>query len=117
MLDYKILGQKIKAVRTNSGYTQEQASAIAQISADHWSHIETCATKLSLPALVSIANALKVSVDFLLSDSLYESKAYFSDEVSKVFSDANSNEMYVMLQSASAIKQSMRIRKLSDKSE
>jgi transcriptional regulator with XRE-family HTH domain len=113
MLDYKILGQRIKAARTNAGYTQEALAEKANLSTDHISHIETANTKLSLSALVSVANALDISVDKLLSDNIYQSKAHLTDEVSELFADTSSDECYIMLHAARGVKHSMRTRKLS----
>ncbi len=117
MIDYRILGQRIKAARADAGYTQEILAEKAELSADHLSHIETANTKLSLPALVAIANALSVSVDKLLSDNLYKSKEHLTDDVAALFSDATSDECYVMLNAAQAIKQAMRTRRLSHEDE
>lgn len=113
MLDYKILGRRIKAARVEAGYTQEVLAERASLSTDHISHIETANTKLSLPAIVSIANALDVGVDKLLSDNIHQSKAHLTDEVADLFSDATSDECYIMLHAARGVKESMRSRRLS----
>ena len=113
MLDYKALGQRIKAARGVAGYTQEVLAERANLSTDHVSHIETANTKLSLPAIVAIANALGVGVDKLLSDNIYQSKAHLTDDVADLFSDATTDECYVMLHAARGVKQSMRTRRLS----
>jgi len=39
MLDYKILGQRIKSARTAAGYTQERLAEKADLSTDHLSHL------------------------------------------------------------------------------
>jgi transcriptional regulator with XRE-family HTH domain len=107
------LGRRIKAVRAEAGFTQEVLAERAGLSTDHISHIETANTKLSLPAIVAIANALGVGVDKLLSDSIYQSKAHLTDEVAELFSNATPDESYIMLHAASGVKQSMRTRRLS----
>ena len=111
-IDYIILGQRIRNERQNSKLSQTILSERANLSPDHISHIENAHTKVSLPALLSIANALNVSVDKLLTDSTYQSKEYLTDEVAEIFKDATPDEMYIMLQSASSIKSAMRTRKL-----
>ena len=113
MLDYKIVGKRIKELRKERGYTQEVLAEIAGLSVDHISHIETGNTKMSLNVLVKIANAFRVSTDKLLYDSLYQSKEHLTDDIAAVFEDASSDEAYVILQAAKAIKQSMRVRRLS----
>jgi transcriptional regulator with XRE-family HTH domain len=113
MLDYKVLGKRIKAARAEAGYTQEVLAERADLSTDHLSHIETANTKLSLPALIAIANALGVGIDKLLSDNIYHSKARLTDEVADLFSDTTPDECYIMLHAARGVKQSMRTRRLS----
>lgn len=112
-LDYKKLGERIRAARVAQGMSQEQLAEAVDMTSQHISHTEVSSTKISLPALVKIANLLHTSVDKLLSDSLYDTKAHLLEEVELIFSDASPNEIYLMLQSASAIKQAMRIRNLS----
>jgi len=113
MLDYEVLGKRIKAARLDAGYTQEVLAERADLSTDHISHIETANTKLSLPAIVAIANALGIGVDKLLSDTVYQSKAHLADEVADLFADTTSDECYIMLNAARGVKQSMRTRRLS----
>lgn len=113
-VDYKKLGERIRTARLAQNMSQEQLAEAVDMTSQHISHSEVASTKISLPALVKIANVLHISIDKLVSDSLYDTKAHLLDEVELVFSDATPNEIYLMLQSARAIKESMRIRKLSD---
>lgn len=85
---------------------------MVDLTSQHISHTEVASTKISLPALVKIANALNTSVDKLLSDSIHDSKPHLMDDVKTVFSDCDPDEVYVMLAAASAVKKSIRIRKL-----
>lgn len=50
--------------------TQDQLSEKAGISLSFLGHIERGSRKSSLETLVSLANALEVSADYLLQDSL-----------------------------------------------
>ena len=111
-MDYKLLGQRIRSARLSAGLSQEQLAEMVGLTSQHISHTEVASTKISLPTLIKIANALHTSVDRLLSDSIHDSKAYLMDDVQTVFSDCNPDEIYVMLEAANAVKKSMRIRKL-----
>ena len=111
-MDYVLLGQRIRAARLSSGLSQEQLAEIVGLTSQHISHTEVASTKISLPSLVKIANALHTSVDKLLSDNVHESKPHLLDDVQAVFSDCDPDEVYVMLEAASAVKKSIRIRKL-----
>ena len=111
-MDYKLLGQRIRAARLAMGLSQEQLAEIVGLTSQHISHTEVASTKISLPALVKIANALHTSVDRLLSDSIQDSKSHLMKDVQNVFSDCDPDEIYVMLETAAAVKKSIRIRKL-----
>ena len=111
-MDYKLLGQRIRAARLAMGLSQEQLAEIVGLTSQHISHTEVASTKISLPALVKIANALHTSVDKVLSDSIQDSKSHLMKDVQNVFSDCDPDEIYVMLETAAAVKKSIRIRKL-----
>ena len=57
-MDYYAIGQRIRKIRKARNLSQEQLSEMVGISITHMSHIETGNTKLSLPVLVDLANAL-----------------------------------------------------------
>jgi transcriptional regulator with XRE-family HTH domain len=111
-MEYDLLGQRIRAARILAGVSQEQLAEMVGVTSQHISHTEVASTKISMPSLVRIANALHTSVDKLLSDSLYEAKPHLLDDVQAVFSDCNPDEVYIMLEAANAVKKSIRVRKL-----
>lgn len=67
-MDYYAIGQRIRRFRRAYGLSQEELSERVGISTTHMSHIETGNTKLSLPVLVLLAEALEVRCDDLLYD-------------------------------------------------
>ena len=112
-LNYKLVGQRLRAVRKKRGMTQERLAELAGISPQHCSGIETGAAKVSLPALVNLANVLNVSMDELLLDSLPSvAKPELMKEVEAVFSDASPDETYLMLSQAKSIKEAVRVKGL-----
>ncbi len=68
--DYRLIGLRIKRIRLQKDMSQETLASNTGLTTVHISNIENAHTKLSLPAIISIANALEVSVDELLSDNL-----------------------------------------------
>lgn len=74
-IDYKALGAQIRYVRTSQHISQEALSEICGISTSFMGHIERGTRKMSLETFVSIANALHVSTDYLLSDQLPDTDA------------------------------------------
>lgn len=80
-IDYAQLGKKIKTVRCNSGLTQENLAELVGCNTSHISNIENNYTKLSLNVLLAIANALNVSIDYLLSSQLKSSSKILNQEI------------------------------------
>ena len=112
-LNYKLMGQRLRAIRKKQGLTQEQIAEKAEISPQHYSGVETGGVKISLPALIRVANALNASVDELLMDSISVAlKPGLLREVEAVFSDASADEMYLMLSQAKSIKEAVRVKGL-----
>ena len=111
-MDYKLLGARIRSARQSAGLSQEKLAEMVGLTSQHISHTEVASTKVSLPALVKIANALHTSVDKLLLDNVYDSEHYLREELQEVFSGCNPDETYLMLEAASAVKQAVRVRKL-----
>lgn len=68
-LDYNEIGHNIRFYRQRAGLSQNQLSGMIGVSAQHITHIEG-STKLSLPVLVRIANALSIDVNCLLGDNI-----------------------------------------------
>ena len=68
-MDYYQIGQRIRKIRKAHKLSQDELASKVGISTTHMSHIETGNTKLSLPVLVDLADALQVRVDDLLFDS------------------------------------------------
>ena len=64
------LGQRIRKQRTQLGWTQEALAEHIGVSTSFVGHIERGTRKASLETLVSVANSLKISLDYLLAGSL-----------------------------------------------
>ena len=111
-MDYTELGKRIKSARLAAKMTQEQLAERINLSSGHCAHVERGTTKVSLSALVSIANALNTTPDALLFDNYYAAAPRLMAEAQELFADCDPDEMYVMLQAAAAVKKSIRIRKL-----
>lgn len=70
-LQYQALGLKIREVRKSRNLSQEKLSELVGISPNYLSRVETNnGGIISLPTLVKVCNALSVSMDYMLSDSL-----------------------------------------------
>ena len=107
-LDYQAVGIRIRRFRKEQGLTQQMLAELSNQEPSNISHIERGATKLGLPTIVNIANALGVTVDDLLCDSLEESRAAFEREAAELLSDCSHREMRVIIATMRALKEHLR---------
>lgn len=107
-LDYQAIGVRIRRLRKARGLTQQTLAEISNQEPSNISHIERGATKLSLPTLVNIANALEVTVDDLLCDSLLASKAVYEREAIQLLTDCSHWEMKVIVETVRTLKENLR---------
>ena len=113
--DYSLIGKRIKERRLELKLTQEALSEAAGIGIQHMSKIENGNTKLSLPCLIALANALNTTVDYFLMDNIKASKQDIIRDADSVFSDCTPSEIFVIKQTINTLKQSLRSKGLSDK--
>ncbi|MBQ3602418.1 MAG: helix-turn-helix transcriptional regulator [Clostridia bacterium] len=66
MINFKLIGQRIKNARNEKGYTQEQFSEILEISVEHLSRIETGSCRPSLQLIEKICNRLEASEEAIM---------------------------------------------------
>lgn len=69
-MDYVDLGRRVRRQRSVLGWTQAQLAEHIGVSTSLVGHVERGSRKASLETLVALANALGVSLDYLLSSSL-----------------------------------------------
>ena len=94
--DYKALGKWIRIARINADMTQDRLSTMLEMSPSHMSNIETGTTRISLTALVSIANALGVTVDDLLYDSIVHARPQLERDIQQIVDSCDDYELRVV---------------------
>lgn len=107
-LDYQAIGMRVRRFRKARGLTQQTLAEMSNQEPSNISHIERGATKLSLPTIVSIANALEVTVDDLLCDSVQEAKTVFMRETSDILADCTHRELKIITGVLRALKENLR---------
>ena len=105
--DYQSIGIKIRRFRKERGLTQQTLAELSDQEPSNISHIERGATKLSLPTIVSIANALGVTVDDLLCDSLPACKNSYYREIDALLTDCDHTELRIITDTVRALKKSL----------
>lgn len=66
----QMIGQRIKKLRKEKGYTQQQFSEIIGLSTNYLSDIERGKSSARLDKLVAIINALECSADDVFADAI-----------------------------------------------
>lgn len=113
-LDYHAIGIRIRRFRKAKGITQQTLAELSHQEPSNISHIERGATKLGLPTIVNIANALGVTVDDLLCDSLMNSKAAYEREIADILSDCTHPELKIITGTIRSLKDNLRKVDLSE---
>jgi len=107
-LDYQAIGIRVRRFRKEQGLTQQKLAELSEQEPSNISHIERGATKLSLPTIVRIANALDITVDDLLCDSLTQSHASFNKEMNSLLADCSHKELKIITGTVRALKENLR---------
>lgn len=108
-MNYQAIGQRIRRMRKANELTQEKLAELADISVVHMSHIETGITKLSLPVIVKIADALDVRVDSLLYDEPRSGVSIAVDEIAAILEGCDAAQARFIADLVRAAKQSLDI--------
>ncbi len=107
-LDYKTIGKRIKIARIKADLTQEKLSELTEISPTHLSNIETGTTRVSLSTIVSLANALSVTVDDLLCDNIIKAQVQFEKDIAGSLADCDEYEICVIADMVQSLKETLR---------
>lgn len=103
-MNYYEIGQRVRRFRKAYNLSQEQLAEKIGISTTHLSHIETGNTKLSLPVLVKLAEALSVQTDELLYESTYINKTAVAQEILTIIDSCPTQEAHMLLEILKAVK-------------
>ncbi len=110
-LDYRIIGTRIKEIRKSKNWTQAQLAEISGIEPSNISHIERAATKVSLPTLVSIANALDTTLDELVYTNLSKSTHISIGIINDILQDCSPDELKALAEVIKTTKRVLREKK------
>ena len=95
-IDYYSIGKRIKAARKKQHLTQEKLAEIADISIPYLSNIENANTCVGLNVLLSLANALNVSLDELCCDNIVSSKNVYNNSISELINGCSNYELKII---------------------
>lgn len=107
-LNYYLLGKRIQNTRKKKGITQMMLAERIDRSAAYISYVETGSKHCSLETLILIANALNVSTDELLFDSLENTVKVSNHKFAAIIADCSEYELQILLDVIINIKLSLR---------
>lgn len=103
-VDYQKLGDRIRVIRSQQGISQEKLAEITDLARENINRFENASKGLSLESLVAIANALRVSVDDLLVDSLEYPISTAESDLHRLLLDCNKIEKQILTKNAQELK-------------
>ena len=106
--NYIAIGEKVRESREKLKWTQETLAEKTGLSAVHISNIETAHTKVSLPALIIIANALGTSLDLLACEDLDNVYDIRAKQHNDMLSDCTPKEARIINDTLSTLKSSLK---------
>lgn len=108
MIDYKDIGQRIRAVRLSKKMTQEKLAEAVGVGVTHISHIETGNTIPSLQVFIDILNTLNCSADDLLCIEIKQARSHYEDWIGRELSDCSQEEIKLITEVVITLKKSIR---------
>lgn len=94
---FKHLGQRIREERTKYRLTQEQLAEVAEVNQSYVGQVERGEKNPSLETLVSIANSLGVTVDYLLQEEVKVEPDSLINELISITKGKSPEEIRLML--------------------
>lgn len=85
MVDYKLIGQRLKACRKQSGLTQECVAEMSDITPVYLSKIENGRVKPTLEVYATICSVLQCELGSIFSNATPESGNYQNERIVELF--------------------------------
>ena len=82
-MDKKDLGARIRKLRLEANYTQEELAELAEISLVYLGEVERGKKVIGVDKFIKIVKALGVSADYVLCNELPSGEPYVFDEITE----------------------------------
>lgn len=109
--EYKIIGARIREVRTKKNLSQQELAAAANVSLPHISEIELGKSLMRLSTFIRIAEALQVSTDYLIRPNIPEVNAIYQTEFQEIIADCSPAEIDSLFRIIREVKNTVRAQK------
>lgn len=104
MIDYSIIGKRVKLRRKAVHKTQDNLAEALGVTVGYISQVERGVTKVSLDTLARIATVLQCDIAELVSGVTPEHGSYLSEELGGIYRSMNDQERSLLLQIAEIIR-------------
>jgi len=113
-IDYARIGERIKYIRNQNRLSQEELAEYADVSPVYISNIERGEKSPSLKIIIAVANALNISTDSLLVDSLLAPGANPYSDLFALISDCTKEENDIIIENMRRLKEILRRYRISE---
>ena len=96
VIDYAALGKRVRKYREEKGWTQSDLAHVVHMSNTTISHIEVGSGKPEMNTIVRIANAIGVTMDMLLCDSLDVAEIPYKHDIAEYMRDCTAEELRLL---------------------
>ena len=103
LLDFKLIGERIKSARKEKGYTQENISERLGVATVYLSRIETGKAKVSLKRLAEIAQILDKNISEFVTGTKFEEKTYLEKDMSNLLATCSKKKQRLIYNVAKII--------------
>lgn len=97
MIDYKLIGTRIKKARKDKGITQETLAESLHVSVGFISQLERGITKVNLETLGKISSVTGTEISYFVSGISTNEKDYAVSEISKLIYELDGKEREILL--------------------
>lgn len=92
MINYQIIGNRIKEKRLEKKLTQDNLSELLGLSNEYVSKIENGRVQINLKRLAELSLILECPIEYLISGSVMQSPDYKANEFTKLIEGLSSKE-------------------------
>ena len=107
-VDYVKLGRRVRHYREKAGLSQIQLAEKANVSRPYVSQIENGVFNTSLETIISVANALQISIEDLLVDSLEITKEARRSDVNNILVGCSPEEERILTKNMKDLRETIR---------
>ncbi len=108
MVNYELIGKRIRELRMQQIVTQEQLAEMIDMSVSYVSYIENAKKKPSLETLIRISNALGITLDEILSGNQLHNPTDYQTDMDLLMNELSQNEKRLVFELIRSVRDILR---------